>query len=207
MGEVKRQARKLNFLITQTKLYSYFVGNKIKTKEAEESADTSGAAPTVASSAKITTTISTSNGNTVELSDTTQVATANKDLNDEFNLHARAAQNALKAVDAAKQRAAPHHQGLQQERHHIGRSNSASVTAGVVVMEYASKTGPKVFPKTAANLFVALVLRCLPDGGKFASESHSNLVKFYQQTFNPNNDPNQAAPEPDHNQTGKVKEK
>jgi len=112
MREVKRQARKLNFLITQTELYSHFVGNKIKTKEAEESADTSGAAPAVASSAEPTTTISTTNGKTVELSDITQIATADKDLgeinfddDDEFNLHAHAARNALKAVDAAKQRA------------------------------------------------------------------------------------------------------
>ena len=28
--EAKRQARKLNFLITQTELYSHFVGSKIK---------------------------------------------------------------------------------------------------------------------------------------------------------------------------------
>lgn len=32
MREVKRQARKLNFLITQTELYSHFVGNKIKSE-------------------------------------------------------------------------------------------------------------------------------------------------------------------------------
>lgn len=30
--EAKRQARKLNFLITQTELYSHFVGNKIKSE-------------------------------------------------------------------------------------------------------------------------------------------------------------------------------
>lgn len=30
--DAKRQARKLNFLITQTELYSHFVGNKIKSK-------------------------------------------------------------------------------------------------------------------------------------------------------------------------------
>ena len=29
LREAKRQARKLNFLITQTELYSHFVGNKI----------------------------------------------------------------------------------------------------------------------------------------------------------------------------------
>ena len=30
LREAKRQARKLNFLITQTELYSHFVGSKIK---------------------------------------------------------------------------------------------------------------------------------------------------------------------------------
>ena len=38
--ESKRQSRKLNFLITQTELYSHFVGSKIKTDEAEQSNDT-----------------------------------------------------------------------------------------------------------------------------------------------------------------------
>ncbi|KAL6454595.1 INO80 Chromatin-remodeling ATPase INO80 [Candida maltosa Xu316] len=35
--EAKRQARKLNFLITQTELYSHFIGKKIKTDEIEGS--------------------------------------------------------------------------------------------------------------------------------------------------------------------------
>lgn len=35
MREAKRQARKLNFLITQTELYSHFVGKKIGTQAAE----------------------------------------------------------------------------------------------------------------------------------------------------------------------------
>ena len=35
LREAKRQARKLNFLITQTELYSHFVGKKIKTDEIE----------------------------------------------------------------------------------------------------------------------------------------------------------------------------
>ena len=34
--ESKRQARKLNFLLTQTELYSHFIGKKIKTAEAED---------------------------------------------------------------------------------------------------------------------------------------------------------------------------
>lgn len=33
--ESKRQGRKLNFLLTQTELYSHFIGKKIKTHEAE----------------------------------------------------------------------------------------------------------------------------------------------------------------------------
>lgn len=33
--ESKRQSRKLNFLLTQTELYSHFIGKKIKTHEAE----------------------------------------------------------------------------------------------------------------------------------------------------------------------------
>ncbi|CAG8510614.1 15407_t:CDS:10 [Acaulospora colombiana] len=39
MREAKRQARKLNFLITQTELYSHFVGKKIGTQNAEENAE------------------------------------------------------------------------------------------------------------------------------------------------------------------------
>lgn len=111
MREVKRQARKLNFLITQTELYSHFVGNKIKTKEAEDSADTSGAAP-ITNGADPVATLSLTNGQAVELSEITKAAIADKDLGEinfdddnEFNLHAHAARNALKAVDAAKQRA------------------------------------------------------------------------------------------------------
>lgn len=30
LREAKRAARKLNFLITQTELYSHFIGNKVK---------------------------------------------------------------------------------------------------------------------------------------------------------------------------------
>lgn len=37
--EANRQKRKLNFLISQTELYSHFIGRKIKTNEAEQSGD------------------------------------------------------------------------------------------------------------------------------------------------------------------------
>lgn len=39
MRETKRQARKLEFLISQTELYSHFIGRKIKTDEIERSTD------------------------------------------------------------------------------------------------------------------------------------------------------------------------
>ncbi len=42
MREAKRQARKLNFLISQTELYSHFIGSKLKTAEMEESEETAG---------------------------------------------------------------------------------------------------------------------------------------------------------------------
>ena len=40
--EAKRQSRKLNFLLTQTELYSHFIGKKIKTAEAEEKDEADG---------------------------------------------------------------------------------------------------------------------------------------------------------------------
>jgi DNA helicase INO80 len=43
--EAKRQSRKLNFLLTQTELYSHFIGKKIKTHEAEDDPDTVGDGP------------------------------------------------------------------------------------------------------------------------------------------------------------------
>ncbi|KAB8349629.1 hypothetical protein FH972_023648 [Carpinus fangiana] len=41
--EANRQKRKLNFLISQTELYSHFIGKKVKTDEAERSSDNVGA--------------------------------------------------------------------------------------------------------------------------------------------------------------------
>ena len=43
--EAKRQARKLNFLLTQTELYSHFIGKKVKTAEAEDVGGDFEAAP------------------------------------------------------------------------------------------------------------------------------------------------------------------
>lgn len=43
--EANRQRRKLNFLISQTELYSHFIGRKIKTDEVERATDDPGVAP------------------------------------------------------------------------------------------------------------------------------------------------------------------
>ncbi|WEW56561.1 Putative DNA helicase ino80 [Emydomyces testavorans] len=45
--EANRQRRKLNFLISQTELYSHFIGRKIKTDQAQESGDVTTATPAI----------------------------------------------------------------------------------------------------------------------------------------------------------------
>ncbi|KAI1464454.1 SNF2 family N-terminal domain-containing protein [Daldinia caldariorum] len=50
--EAARQKRKLNFLISQTELYSHFIGKKIKTDEVERSTDNPDIAPDAGAAAK-----------------------------------------------------------------------------------------------------------------------------------------------------------
>ncbi|KZT55522.1 hypothetical protein CALCODRAFT_498534 [Calocera cornea HHB12733] len=95
--EQQRQQRKLNFLITQTELYSHFVGSKLKAMDAEDSETTQADGPTAV------------------LADTTASVTEEEadpgleELNfedeDESNLLAHAAKNARDALDLAKQKA------------------------------------------------------------------------------------------------------
>ncbi|WFD24107.1 Putative DNA helicase ino80 [Malassezia equina] len=105
MREAKRQARKLNFLITQTELYSHFVGNKLKTAEAEESEDT--ASDRAVASAPAT-----------EASAPTDAALAALDFDDEdeSNLRAHAARNATEAVRAARDKAQAFDAAVASER-------------------------------------------------------------------------------------------
>jgi DNA helicase INO80 len=51
--ESKRQARKLNFLLTQTELYSHFIGKKIKTNEAEDMEGTGAEIPAAPKGAEL----------------------------------------------------------------------------------------------------------------------------------------------------------
>lgn len=96
--EAKRQLRKLNFLITQTELYSHFISKKIKTSEIE-GADSdpriNGSAPDVSHLDKY-------HG---VAGSTTDINTIDFDDDDEDALHRAAAANAQSALDSAKSKA------------------------------------------------------------------------------------------------------
>ncbi|KAI5124611.1 hypothetical protein M0805_004221 [Coniferiporia weirii] len=87
--EAARQARKLEFLISQTELYSHFVGNKLKTAELEGEGGAHSMVPKGA------------DGPEGEFN----LADINFDDDDESNLHAHARKNAKEAIALAKVRA------------------------------------------------------------------------------------------------------
>ncbi|KAI9746595.1 MAG: putative DNA helicase ino80 [Claussenomyces sp. TS43310] len=105
--EANRQKRKLNFLISQTELYSHFVGKKIKTDEVERSTDH----PDVASTdVKITPGLP--NGHTINLPSSgvapakvTSFDELDFDAEDESTLQAAAAANAQNAIREAQTKA------------------------------------------------------------------------------------------------------
>lgn len=105
--EANRQKRKLNFLISQTELYSHFIGKKIKTDEVERSTDS----PDVAvSDVKITS--GDANAHTINLPDSgvapikvTNFEDLDFDAEDESVLQATAAANAQSAIAEAQAKA------------------------------------------------------------------------------------------------------
>ncbi|GAA5878567.1 hypothetical protein JCM1840_007453 [Sporobolomyces johnsonii] len=102
--EAKRTARKLNFLITQTELFSHFVGSKIKTSEAEESADTAAeATPTAAPEQSAALAAAIAAEDAPEGADLKEL---DFDVDDEANAAQHARRNAQNAVNAAKKAAA-----------------------------------------------------------------------------------------------------
>lgn len=88
--EAARQARKLEFLISQTELYSHFVGNKLKTAEVEGEAADSAAVP---------------NGATLDDIDPSTLRDINFDEEDATNLYRHARVSAQEAVSAARRKA------------------------------------------------------------------------------------------------------
>ncbi|KAI1499743.1 SNF2 family N-terminal domain-containing protein [Biscogniauxia marginata] len=101
--EAARQKRKLNFLISQTELYSHFIGKKIKTDEVERSTDN----PEIASDAHASTT------HKVDVTEpagplgakVTDFNQLDFDAEDEETLKAAAIANAQNAIAEAQQKA------------------------------------------------------------------------------------------------------
>ncbi|KAL1749069.1 SNF2 family N-terminal domain-containing protein [Schizophyllum fasciatum] len=93
--EAARQARKLEFLISQTELYSHFVGNKIKTDEIERG-EGQEAQPNAAYVPA---------GATLDSVGADQLREIDFDDEDTTNLHQTARHNAEQAIAAAKERA------------------------------------------------------------------------------------------------------
>ena len=106
--EANRQKRKLNFLISQTELYSHFIGRKIKTNEAEQSGDTT-AAPAADKSADGAKEPETSLNVPEDLGDLSAKVTNFEDLDfdaeDDTALREAAMANAQNAVKQAQDRA------------------------------------------------------------------------------------------------------
>ncbi|KAF3156102.1 putative DNA helicase ino80 [Orbilia oligospora] len=100
--ESRRQARKLNFLISQTELYSHFIGKKIKTDEVERSTDkVTGAPPAQPSTAAPVAHVD--DGELGE--EVTRIEDLDFDEADDADLKAAATTNAHLAVEAARKRA------------------------------------------------------------------------------------------------------
>ncbi|KAJ9476407.1 Chromatin-remodeling ATPase INO80 [Pseudozyma hubeiensis] len=120
MREAKRQARKLNFLISQTELYSHFVGSKLKTAEAEESEETAGSSKIIDANAQPSdATVPPINPHSAVADAEARLAELDDidfDDEDESNLRAHAARNAQEAVRLAKEKAQAFDVAAAEER-------------------------------------------------------------------------------------------
>lgn len=129
--EANRQKRKLNFLISQTELYSHFIGKKVKTDEVERSTDDVAAGGAAVRPGD-------ANAHTVNLPDvpskTTGKVTNFEDLDfdaeDETALHEAAMANAQNAVQEAQDRArAFNTEGQVQSQFDDGEMNFQNPTS------------------------------------------------------------------------------
>jgi DNA helicase INO80 len=103
--EAKRQSRKLNFLLTQTELYSHFIGKKIKTTDAENmDGDTVRPAAPAPQGAEH------EDGDDAE-----PLKDLDYDEDDDENLRRHAARSAQAAIQANKDRAAQFDAAKQQQ--------------------------------------------------------------------------------------------
>jgi DNA helicase INO80 len=112
--EASRQKRKLNFLISQTELYSHFIGAKVKTDEVERSTDRADlvgadAAPSKTNVPAAANLVATDPSQPV--GKVTDFEKLDFDDEDESNLQAIARANAQNAVQQAQDRARAFNQG------------------------------------------------------------------------------------------------
>ncbi|KAH8589956.1 putative DNA helicase INO80 [Bisporella sp. PMI_857] len=101
--EANRQKRKLNFLISQTELYSHFIGKKIKTDEVERSTDDPDG-PVADSKAHVGSNVKVPES-TIAVGKVTDFNNLDFDDDDESNLQAVAAANAQHAIAEAQAKA------------------------------------------------------------------------------------------------------
>ncbi|EEB92285.1 hypothetical protein MPER_09231, partial [Moniliophthora perniciosa FA553] len=127
--EAARQARKLEFLISQTELYSHFVGNKLKTAEVEGDAPTAD----VPAGADV---------NDVTLDALQDI---NFDDEDQTNLYRHARHNAQEAIALARQRAKDFDTRAALERktnEAIKLAKEQGLARPIIGEEGSSTTGP-----------------------------------------------------------------
>jgi DNA helicase INO80 len=103
MREAKRQARKLNFLISQTELYSHFIGRKIKTDDIEKSTGSDEIAGSVGTAQRTDSALAI--GDHIGQPGQAVANFEDLDFDDEEGLQRAAAANAHQAIQAAKDRA------------------------------------------------------------------------------------------------------
>ena len=103
--EASRQKRKLNFLISQTELYSHFIGRKVKTDEVERSTDDVSAMQDRDLQAAAPKTITVPDIPVGTAAKVTNFDELDFDAEDETSLQAAAAANAQNAIQEAKERA------------------------------------------------------------------------------------------------------
>lgn len=111
--EANRQKRKLNFLISQTELYSHFIGRKVKTAEAEASGDAvaAGTNETIQPGKEQAHTINLPNSVADSNAKVTNFEDLDFDADDETALQQAAMANAQNAVQQAQDRARAFNQG------------------------------------------------------------------------------------------------
>jgi len=113
--EAARQKRKLNFLISQTELYSHFIGKKIKTQEVERSTDHPDVAAEEAAAAPKVDEVDVAEPTGPLGTKVTNFEDLNFDAEDEATLQAVAATNAQNAIAEAQQRAREFNEGLDMD--------------------------------------------------------------------------------------------